>query len=686
MSWQCKRFSVRRRRACLFLFLLCALAGGRTAWAEEPVAAVYERDVPYPQFMHLWSEGWALKTRDGELASYAHKDMPLGAYVQVCFQNRSSNSVAVSDVKLEGVALSAALPFSPHRAGRMHPASIHFSKLPKEEIAALTAAGEPVWWKVEPPRLAPGAFGEATIRLRRQTKAAAVTVEIIATNASWQARVQTNAQPRFLGIAFDPGLNTVYAYLSSPAPRRATPVRLFLDQEEVTARATFASDPAVNVAPVVLRLPRPLARGSFHCFRALYDDGSAAVAGIRAWSDDLVYGMWGYVKQGKTAQERVDYFLGDLARHNVNAVMESYGGEVGDFLSGESGLEHSRATGIRAMRNQPGKVLNPLYYFLKDEPDAHDFAAKQLEPNQRLGVLGQDVVRRSYEFRQQDPATPQLLNVDNTYKPENWYMYARIADVYCADPYFQEQQRLAWVERPGWAGSFLKPDYVLGAATICRSACAPRPLHIILNAVRHDDPAGGFRFATPEEKTLELFYALGAGATGFSYWWYTPYGQFHGCGARDKEAVALWRQIGRLGALVRTAGPVVTRSCPAQIPVKAPQRLWTHTLLAGMDTLVLLAVNNNIASDRLGTVVVPLLKTTLRLTPPSWLSARDVFEVSSEGTRNIQWKAEQGLLVMELGETRVARLILVTAQPELRRLLQALYQSRFATNAAGLRE
>ena len=156
---------------------------------------------------------------------------------------------------------------------------------------------------------------------------------------------------------------------------------------------------------------------------------------------------------------------------------------------------------------------------------------------------------------------------------------------------------------------------------------------------------GPFRFATPPEKTVELFYALGAGTKIFSYWWYTPYGEFHGCGAAVAEAVALWRQIGLLGAQVRTAGPVLTRSCPAVLPLKAPGKLWTRTLLAGTDTLVLLAVNENIANDRLGTVVVPLPKTPVTLTAPAWLKAVDGFEITPEGLRDVDWKSEAGQLV-----------------------------------------
>ncbi len=193
-----------------------------------------------------------------------------------------------------------------------------------------------------------------------------------------------------------------------------------------------------------------------------------------------------------------------------------------------------------------------------------------------------------------------------------------------------------------------------------------------------------FRFATPPEKTVELFYALGAGAKSFSYWWYTPYGEFHGCGAGDPEAVALWRQIGLLGAQVRTAGPVLTRSCPAVLPLKAPAKLWTRTLLAGTDTLVLLAVNDNIANDRLGSVVVPLPKTVVAVTPPSWLKAVDGFEITPEGVRDVNWKNEADQLILDLGPTEVARLVLLTTDQTLRGRLAELHRSRFAANVAQL--
>lgn len=120
------------------------------------------------------------------------------------------------------------------------------------------------------------------------------------------------------------------------------------------------------------------------------------------------------------------------------------------------------------------------------------------------------------------------------------------------------------------------------------------------------------------------------------------------------------------------------------MPLKSPAKLWTRTLLAGTDTLVLLAVNDGIASDRLGTVVVPLPNTPVTITPPAWLAAVDGFEITPQGLRDMNWKADAGQLVLELGETEVARLVLLTADKSLRGQLDDLYRSRFATNVTQL--
>ena len=58
--------------------------------------------------------------------------------------------------------------------------------------------------------------------------------------------------------------------------------------------------------------------------------------------------------------------------------------------------------------------------------------------------------------------------------------------------------------------------------------------------------------------------------------------------------------------------------------------------------------------------------------------------LTPEGLRDVNWKSEAGQLVLDLGHTEVARMVLLTADKALRAHLDDLYRSRFATNVAQL--
>ena len=186
--------------------------------------------------------------------------MPLGAYLHLYIHNTSANAVSITDAKLEGVSLANAVAFSDQKRADLWPASIHFSKLPKADLDRLVAAGEPVWWKVDPLSLPPGGFAEVTVRLRRQVKTAA-TLEVLGGEATWKARVPIADTPRFRGISFSPALDTVYCYVQHPQRPDAAPVKVLLDGQDVTARTTMAADRAVSVMPLVIRPAQPLAKG-----------------------------------------------------------------------------------------------------------------------------------------------------------------------------------------------------------------------------------------------------------------------------------------------------------------------------------------------------------------------------------------------------------------------------------------
>lgn len=701
------------------VFLVAGLLGAADSAADlTVVAAVYRADQAFPQFLPLWTENWARLHAAGESLESLQRKSPLGGYVLVYLRNGSNREVEVTDVLLDGVSLSQAIAPAENEIGGHRPASLHYSRLPEAERARLLAAGEPVWWKADPRTIPPRACGEVVIRLRRDPQTENVSVAVVSNAGVVTAPVTTPAaEPLIAAVACSQALDEVTIYVRRPDRVLARPERCWIDgvvcnaavfpeaPDKTTAHEPGAPSSAASPAdsqaasgartepmhragqcdtlPVVIRPDQPLRPGSFHLFEVGCSDGSIARAGLRVWSQEFVYGMWGYTNSGRTPEENARLCLTDLSEHNINVHM-GMGGNWNPFLTSDAGSAFLRTIGMRLMVKWIGDAQNPVYYFLMDEPDAQDYRCTDLPPDRRLGCLAQALARHSEALRVRDPLTPQLLNVNNSYKPENWYTYGQLADVLATDPYYQEQLALLYGARPGWLAHFVKPTCVYAATLVCGAAARPKPVHVILNAVRHDHKDQPFRFATPAEKRIELYYALAGGAKGISYWWYTPYDEYYGVGGRDPDAVALWKEIGLLGAEVRTAGPLLVRSCPAVVPVKAPPRLWTRTLLAGLDTLLLIVVNDNFAVDRSGTVVRPIESAAVRVVPPAWLRPQDVFEVSCTGTHPVSWSYRDDELALDLGTVVLTRLVVISADGHLRSALDTLYRGQFADKVARL--
>jgi len=654
--------------------------------SSDVVGGAYRPDTPFPEYMPLWREGWRWTDEHGQRVRYAHEGMPLGGYVQVYVRNDTSRRLEIGDVLLDGVNLTRGIaPESSAPRGK-YASSIQFSKLPADEIDRLTRAGEPVWWKVDPTSIPPGGMAEVTVRLRRDPAPESLDVRIVAGDTTFHGTVPTRKiQPRIRSISFSPGLDKAFLYLRHRKGGGMRPSRILVDGEDLTDRASIVVDEKIDTVPVVVDLGGSLPETSFHCFQAVYRDGSSALAAIRVWEPDFKYGMWGIPKEGNSPEERARKYIERLHDHSINVIMSSYGGDVRKFVASEEGRRLCSSLGMRIMDHTHGSFDDPLYYYLPDEPDASDFNSRNINPpGHRLGSLAQWVIQRGEELRRKDPDTLLLCNIDNTYKPEQWYMYAQLPDVISADPYYPEQLRSVYRFDPTTLGAYTKPTYVYAVGKIYLSAGAPKPMHLILHTCRFDMAEDPFRAPTPEEKRVEVYYALAAGAKGISYWWYTPAGRYHGCGSRAPEMVSLLTEIGLLGAEVRTAGPVITNSCPVTAPIKAPAHLWVRSLLSGLDSLVLVVVNDNIACDRMGMVVKPVENAEISVDLPSWLKPRDVFAITHGGTREARWESTDSGISLDLGTVELTRLIVVSSDATLRRRLQGLYESEFASNVARL--
>jgi len=649
----------------LVLLLLAATAYG----GMNVLGTSCHIDVQHPEFDAFWS--------DSSQLDWGAKPIqrPPGCSIHVFIRNDGAQALEIKDVTLEGISLKKAIAFSQDRKFRklIFPASIYFSSLPKD---SLIAAGEPVWWRVEPNPIPQNGVSEVTIRLRRAPIGKTLTIGLDALKVSVPVKAD---QPRVESISFGPNLDQVYLYFSK------APSKVLMDGRAI--KFTAKSYPNMDITPVVCKLNTALASASFHVFQGVYAGGTTASAGIRAWSGEMCFGIWGSKPGNEGDNALARSYVNEIADHNINTQMEMVASKaVSSFMQSDEGLKMLDSLGIRRMVSDPGKgkVKAPYAYFLLDEPDAADFRVPVAEPGKQVGCLAQGLVQRSAEIRKADPLTPQFLNLDMTFKPDNWYTYGQLPDIFAADPYYQERLCQSYWHRPGRLSLYTKATYIYAVGTVSREASSPKPMHLLLNSVRHTEPDRVFRFATPEEKRIETYYALASGIKGLSYWWYTPAGQCYGCGGPEPEAVALWREIGLLGAELRTIGPLVTRSCPASLPIKASPLLWARSLLAGQDSLILLCVNDNYANDRLGTVIHPLENASAEIELPSWLNDSQAFEVNFKGTQDIQFSRTGSKAKIELGHVDVTRLIVITSDPGLRASLQKYYDSHLAANVAKL--
>jgi hypothetical protein len=216
---------------------------------------------------------------------------------------------------------------------------------------------------------------------------------------------------------------------------------------------------------------------------------------------------------------------------------------------------------------------------------------------------------------------------------------------------------------------------VYAVAQVANSSCEPNPLHIILYSCEYRDSTTGqiFPFPTPQSKRIEVYYALAGGAKGMAYWWFKAGYPPNGVGDGGPEAMALWKEIGLLGAEIRTAAPLLITSCPAALTIQASTGLWARSLLVGADTIVLLAVNDQYYNDQQGCHYTPVANASLTVNLPAWLQSPTAFEIAKSGVSDVSTQVAGNQLQVNLGTVDLTCMIVVTSNTQLRSSIEQRY-------------
>jgi hypothetical protein len=662
--------------------LAAAALGGASAGARAELAVLgvqYRADQSFPEHECFWYEGQF----PGPCGPSSR-----GGSIHVLLRNNGSSPVTVQDVTFGGYSLAELLVLH-YQVAKRQPASIWLAGLSPAQLQQLLGLGEPVWYKTDPATVAPGACTHVAVRLRQTPQASEINLGIVHTAGTTAAVVPVAAaQPRPVGVSFSADLDRAYVYWQRA--EGGAPAAVLVDGVDVTARTTTVAEAGVSLAASVIQLAPPLSPGSLHAVQGVYADGKVAIAAARAWNNPFIYGTWGAQSADDGDYAAARAWIDDATNHSVNALVVQLGSSgLGDLLKTASGREYAADHGYGFVIDDIAKwsCENPLLWFIRDEPDAADSRVTDLPSDKMVGSLAQMSVQQGEALRAAYPAAPTVLNLDMTYKPYNWYNYGQVADVMMSDPYYQVRLREAY-----WGASqriplYSKATYVYAVSQLAQSSAEPNPLHIILYSCEYVDTSLGqtFPYPTPESKRIEVYYALAGGAKGLSYWWYLPGKPSNGLGARTSSALALWREIGLLGAEIGTAAPLLTTACPATVPVQPSTGLWVRSLLAGADTLLLLAVNDQYTNDPKGCHYSPLTNASVSVTLPAWLQSPTVFEISTAGTRSLPSQLAGRQLQVSLGTVNLTRMIVVTGNNQVQSTIQKrfdqTYRSRVCTIA-----
>lgn len=657
--------------------LITAVAASGAGAAIELIEAAYRPDRVLPEFYvfwkdwYNWGDSYIPYSASGALAIYV--------------RNTGANSVTINDLLINGASMASGMGCTDNTYKcEMQACSVYYPRTNQ----TLVSAGEPIWWRADPNPIPAGGTGEIFVRMRtRVLTTLSLVVQSSAGNISTSITVTNNPAPRIAGIGLSPDYTKAYLYLRHPVKGKL-PVQILVDGVDRTGTSIVGGDVNCDLVVVECGLGAALIRGTYHCFQAVYDDGSKATDGLRVYYDDFKYCRWG----GPPASDLNDQLahLIDMGIHSMNLQVNGWG-PIGDITKTAEGHAVMDQYGIRKALDEP--TADRLYaIFLCDEIDGGDSNVPTSIVPATIGALAQDMAWFSQSFKANYPQYPTMLNLAANYKPYNHYIYGQIPDILSVDPYYQARISDAYWKRPNMKATYSKATYIYAVASSCQAGLEPGRLHVILYSCRDNDPENNrvLRWAAPEEKRIEAYYALAAGAKEIDYWWFTrvPPTQPGNDGIGDADepgSAALWREIGLIGAEAGIASPIIVNSCPAVMSFVKPGALWVRGLVSGVDTLLLICVNDDYAVDESGIAIRSIKNADVGFDLPDWIgNPAGVFEIGCRGVSDVPFDVANGRITVHLGRVDVTRMIVVTKNSSLKSSIAARYSTIYGPRVTTL--
>ncbi len=666
--------------AVLALVLPLGLACCQANAAVTILGAQYQPDQMFPEYDCFW--------HDGNYPTSCQTNVQ-GATVHVYVKNTNTAPVTIDDATLAGYYLKTVIKKSTASWNPDEQNSIYFYwDDPPQDILD---AGEPVWYRFDPPTIPAGGVAQVAVRLRSVPTTPTITVGVATSAGTVFRNITIDAHaPQLASIGYSDDLRKVYLHWRRSGG--AAPTSVWLDGTNVTSLTTTVSDPSVNFGASVVSLTNALPFFSYHVFQGVYADGKTATASQRAWTNKFIYAS--YSSFVFTADYTGADWIAEATDHGLNNVQMTLG-DMGSYMGTSAGQAEMRAHGYGYTIMDYTKLnpIDPDMWFLNDEPDGEEDNQSNTHcgtgyripcgGGHNAGTLVLKEIAHGEDLRARRPNVPTVVNLDNTLKPQSYFTWGQAVDILQFDNYYQRRLSDSYWRFPQLIPLYRKATFVYAHARVGCAGAEPNPSNQLLYSCEWKCPYTDcgvhngevWPFATPESRRIEVYYSLAGGSKGLGYWWFKPGYPSNGLADQDTAAARnLWKEIGLLGNEIKTARPLLVTSTPVDLTIAPSANVWAHALASGTDRIILLVVNDNYYNDQAGCHYAPVGNATVTVTLPSWMqTSPTAFEISAVGLSDVSAALNGNQLQVNLGTLNLTRMIVLTTDPQLRTAIQQRY-------------
>lgn len=520
-----------------------------------------------------------------------------------------------------------------------------------------------LFYRCRPNPILTGAKADMLIALAVPTDKPA-TVELRSSTGERLTRVIPCVPEKltFQAIRFSRDLRSVDLYVRWSDSTRADALKT-IRMDGARMSKHMSPWPARNLdglAYARITLSKPLDKNSYHMFEVETDAGLSTAYQIRAIPAEFLIGVY-----GSPSEESVR----DWAAHGCNHylsfgavnpdqldLMNAQGISVGakyipqvlvDRTAGKV-VPMDETAARKALRDvMPKSSL--LYHHLVDEPDVSDHYVSRT-----LGGSGMELIARGELSEKEDPGRYTFVQLDNTFRPNNYRVYGESADVLATHRYSLGN----FVHSEAGAQTFgrlLFFDDMTDTLIRFRQATEPKPFFMV-SQFFDLGPGRSGRPPTVDEMRIQCYAMVAGGARGIIHYIHSGSGGGHEGG----KTKALWdgmtglhAELMRMGDIAGMGGPA-----PASWATTDSPHIISSLILAG-DSMAVVLINRSHRSglEQFTARPVQNVKVTVRI--PPWMKTTGFEVIAADTGEAIPAHMDAGIVSFTVSKVEVARGFLI---------------------------